>query len=382
MLTRLFLTASVLMVGCDMTPEYVTVEDVGGAMQLGRYNVVCKGLEMEEEKTRGYAAGQLGGLDLPVAQECLCEHGIDSEAGTFDAAILAGLGSTNRDDLLSCFITLLDAPNIQNKLELVVALARTNAPSARAKLQELVFDTSATADVRARAAGSLSGKGDADYETRLISVLNESGEGLGPVKAAVATILKTNESPEVTEALKGVATGEDNPPALRLSALNSLYKLDSAAHRDLVCSASLEDPSPEVRIAAVKLLHGPRKNKKGVAELACLKKKLFTKEEDGKVRQATLEALKASPRDDVGKILCDAIPWWVRTYVEDKHPDKMEGANIIEAQNTRDFENTEACLRKAWSAGGYTCHGRQYVAAWASDYIYFNPRVPKCPGDL
>ncbi|MEE2750307.1 MAG: hypothetical protein VX519_02670 [Myxococcota bacterium] len=382
MLTRLFLTASVLMAGCDMTPEYVTVEDVGGGMQLGRYNVVCKGLEMEEEKTRGYTAGQLGGLDLPIAQECLCEHGVNAEAGTFDAAILAGLGSTNRDDLLSCFIDLLDAPNIQNKLELVVALARTNAPTARARLQEMVFDTTASADVRARAAGSLSGKGDADYQARLISVLTETGEGLGPVKAAVATILKTNESPEVAEALRTVATGEENPAALRGSALTSLYKLDSAANRELVCTASIEDPSPEVRIAAIKLLHGPRKNKKGVAELACLKKKLFTQEDDGKVRQATLEALKASPRDDVGKILCDAIPWWVRTYVEDKHPDKMEGANIIEAQNTRDFENTESCLRKAWNAGGYTCHGRQYVAAWASDYIYFNPRVPKCPGDL
>ncbi len=378
----LFLPIALGLGACDMTPDYVSIEDVGGAMQLGRYNVVCKGLEMEEEETRSYAAGHLNGLELPEAQECVCEHGIDLEAGTFDAAILQGLGTTNRDEMVSCFLEGLDVPHMEKKLELVVALARTNAPSARARLQDLVFDSSADGELRARAAGSLSGQGGDDYQSKLIAVLKEDGENLGGVKSAVAMILKTNESPEVSDALLSVSTGEENPPALRSSALDSLYRIDFAAHQELVCTAALTDPAPEVRLAAVKLLHGPRKNQKGTGELNCLKKKILTEEEDGNVRQAVLDAIKASPRDEVGKVLCDATPWWVRTYVKDKHPDRMVGANILAAQNERDWENTEACLRKAYNAGGYTCHGTQYIAAWASDYIYFNPRVPKCPGDL
>ena len=357
----LFLPIALVLGACDMTPDFVSIEDVGGAMQLGRYNVVCKGLEMEDEETRGYAAGRLNGLELPQAQECVCKHGIDLEAGTFDPAILNGLGTTNRDEMVSCFLEGLDVPHMEKKLELVVALARTNAPSARTRLQELVFDPSAEGELRARAAGSLSGQGDGDYQAKLLGVLKEDGENLGAVKSAVAKILKTNESPEVSEALLSVSTGEENP---------------------LLCTAALSDPAPEVRLAAVKQFHGPRKNEKGTGELACLKKKITTEELDGNVRQAVLDAIKASPRDEVGKVLCNATPWWVRTYVKDKHPDRMVGANILAAQNERDWENTEACLRKAYNAGGYTCHGTQYIAAWASDYIYFNPRVPECPGDL
>ena len=47
LLSSLFLA----FVACDMTPDFVTIEDVGGAMQLGRYKVVCKGLQMEDEET-------------------------------------------------------------------------------------------------------------------------------------------------------------------------------------------------------------------------------------------------------------------------------------------------------------------------------------------
>jgi hypothetical protein len=377
-----FLPFALVLGACDMTPDFVSIEDVGGAMQLGRYSVVCKGLEMEDEETRAYAAGRLNGLELPEAQACVCKHGIDLEAGTFDAAILNGLGTTNRDDMLSCFLKGLDVPHMEKKLDLVVALARTNAPSARTRLQDLVFDSKAEGELRARAAGSLSGQGDGDYQAKLLGVLKEEGENLGEVKSAVAMILKTNDSPEVSVALLSVSTGEENPPALRSSALESLYRIDFAAHQELLCTAALSDPDPEVRLTAVKQFHGPRKNKKGTGELACLKKKITTEEKDGNVRQAVLDAIKASPRDEVGKVLCNATPWWVRTYVKDKHPDRMVGANIIAAQNERDWENTEACLRKAYNAGGYTCHGTQYIAAWASDYIYFNPRVPECPGDL
>jgi len=120
----LFLPIALVLGACDMTPDFVSIEDVGGAMQLGRYNVVCKGLEMEDEETRGYAAGRLNGLELPQAQECVCKHGIDLEAGTFDPAILNGLGTTNRDEMVSCFLEGLDVPHMEKKLELVVALAQ------------------------------------------------------------------------------------------------------------------------------------------------------------------------------------------------------------------------------------------------------------------
>ncbi len=375
LLVAVFLSST----GCDRTPSFVSTEDVGGAMTLGRYNVVCKGLLMEHEATRTYSASRLSEVSLPVAEECICEHGTDAEAGTWDAAILDGLGGTNRDELVSCFADMLSNPATPDKLRLVSLLTKTTAPVVSTTLLEFLKDPSQEAAARAKAASILSGQGDAAYVSSLVAIL--SSDDPPEVRAAVATILKTNESDEVGDALRAAASDPSSPALVKSAALASLDALDPSSSREAICTAMLEDPDAEVRLAAVKLFHAPRSTGKGNAELDCLKTKLMTEEENGDVRQAVLEALKASPNDRVGDMLCNAIPFWVRTYVEDVHPDRMTGVNIIDAQNTRDFENTLSCLRRAYNQSGYTCKGRQYIAAWATDYIEFNPRVQRCPGD-
>jgi len=82
----------------------------------------------------------------------------------------------------------------------------------------------------------------------------------------------------------------------------------------------------------------------------------------------------------VAKILCDAIPFWLRTYNKEDIPDKIPGTDIIGAQNDRDFENSYACLQKAYAkSSGYSCFAKMY-AGWWFRQVGGSAYVPKCPG--
>jgi hypothetical protein len=115
-------------------------------------------------------------------------------------------------------------------------------------------------------------------------------------------------------------------------------------------------------------------------EIECLRKRAMTEEKDIGVRTAILTTLKSSPSPGAAKILCDAIPFWLRTYNKEDIPDKVPGTDIIGAQNDRDFENSYACLQKAYAnSSGYSCFAKMY-AGWWFRQVGGSAYVPKCPG--
>ena len=107
----------------------------------------------------------------------------------------------------------------------------------------------------------------------------------------------------------------------------------------------------------------------------------MTFEPDAGVRDRLLEVLKSSPNDNAALVLCDAIPFWMRSYVDKDIPDKLPGTMIVKAQNDRDFKRSYECMQKAWrKSSGYSCFARLHVGLWFRTLGAKNIRVPECPG--
>jgi hypothetical protein len=172
------------------------------------------------------------------------------------------------------------------------------------------------------------------------------------------------------------AATEDADGAVRAAALVAVKSGGSHAAHKMVCTAMLEDPSPAVRAAAVRSFRGTKRN----SAIECLRARAFEEEESSDVRQAILDVLKSSPNDNAAKLLCDAIPFWMRTYVKDDIPDKIPGTMIVKAQNDRDWEQSYECFKRAYrQSSGYSCFARMHVGLWFRE-VGGKPYVPSCPG--
>ena len=362
-----------LVVACDFTPATVENSDIDNAVAMKRLNVVCKGLQMKDDDVRRYAAQRLEEFTEAEAHDCLCEAAIDEKNGRWDEAIMAGLKGTDRDDLVECFLPALDEPRNERRLELVVALDKIPAAASRDRLKSIALDVAEESEARKVAIRTLRGA-QGEVLDQLLDMLADDEDPV--VRAAVAEILKGQKDPEVADALVEAATS-DAEGTVRGRALLTLRQMGHPRSDAMACQAMMEDEDPEVRRQAVLSYRGVKRE----GPMKCLRKRMLTLEEDTGVRLALLDMMSRAPAEGVKPILCDAIPFWVRSYVTLAHPDTVPGTDIITAQNDRDSENSYECVRKAYGKrGGYTCKGKQYVAAWFR-VLGGNSHIPICPGD-
>jgi len=368
----------IALVGCDRTPAMVDVDDISANMVLQRYNVVCKGLEMRDAWTREYATKQLVTVrdeELPI--QCVCDFAIDEETGAWDESILKGLANSGRSDMAECFLPAMSDPRVENRAELITALVNTGASVMVEHMETIINDDNETAEMRAEVVASLGLCETPERKEMMTRLMLESDAP--QVRASIAERFICDESEEHIATMVGVATN-DTEGSVRAAAFKSLDRLDGTGSVDLLCDAMMNDESPEARRTAIELFRAPRNSRKGERETACLRRRALSEEESPSVREALLDSLGSSPRQDAADVLCEAIPFWVASYVEDTHPDRMVGTNIIFAQNERDYPNTPSCLRQAYAQRGrYTCKGTQYVAAWARE-VGQSVSVPDCDG--
>ena len=94
-----------LLAACDTTPTYVSTKDIDEAVMRSRWGVVCKGLEMKDDRTREYATERLVATRPDEAKECICTHITGSEG--WDPAIASGLKGSKNDEYVSSYILLL-----------------------------------------------------------------------------------------------------------------------------------------------------------------------------------------------------------------------------------------------------------------------------------
>ena len=361
--------ASLLLSACEVPPNFVENGDIDDAMARKQYKTVCVGLTMKDEDTRKYAAGKMKEITEPIAVECVCENIKDDTKG-WDKAVATGLRGTDRDDLAGCFTPLVEKPDLPDRMEAVVALGLIPATAARESLGRIAAETGATAEVRAAAISAIGG--DPSHTATLLGILSDDSDGA--VRAAAAKGLHGIKDEAVVEALHQ-ALEKDAEGTVRGEALLGLKKAGFEGIDDLLCKAMNEDESSEVRKRAISAYRGTKRKE----AIACLRARALTLEEDPAVRSTLLSVLKSSPKKDAKKVLCDAIPFWVRSYMKEDLPPKVPSADIIKAQNDRDWDNSYDCIGKAYRAGGYSCFGKLYVGHWFRQ-VGGSAYLPNCPG--
>jgi hypothetical protein len=368
----------IALTGCDRTPAMVDVGDISANMVLQRYNVVCKGLEMRDVWTREYATKQLVTVrDHELPTQCVCEFAIDEETGAWDESILRGLASSGRSDMAECFLPAMSDPRVENRAQLISALVATGASVMAQHMETIINDPAESAEMRAEVVESLALCETPDRKAMMTQLMLESDAP--QVRASIAERFICDESEAHIATMVAVAT-DDPDGSVRAAAFRALDRLDGVGSVDLLCEAMMTDESAEARRTAVELFRAPRNSVKGGRETVCLRRRALAEEESALVREAVLDSLGSSPRQDAADVLCEAIPFWVATYVDDVHPDRMVGTNIVSAQNERDYPNSPRCLRQAYAQRGrYTCKGAQYVAAWARE-LGQTVSVPNCDG--
>ncbi len=363
-----------LLASCVLAPTRVQEADIDQGLALGAYNVVCKGLEMEEDHIRSYATTKFHAVQDPEALECVCAH--IYRDGQWDLAVAQGLKASKRDDMVTCLADVLDDPGLDREVELVAALKNTGA---RIVPDRLYAYARRAKDPKARALAVSALIGTTEQE-RISFLLDSLANDAAPqVRSAAAQALSGQEGEQIQAALRR-ALAEDSDGAVRLQTLQMLNRARVEDRDELICSAIMDDPAPEVRITALGMYKGTKRE----PALACLKKRAFTPEEDGEVREKLLEILQSSMADEAAGILCDLVPYFLEHYAADDIIYKIPGMLVMEAQNERDWRSSLACAQKANAQRArYDCYGKQYIAHWVNELggKAWPPPCPKTDGD-
>jgi hypothetical protein len=359
-----------LLLACDIPPNHVETADIDNALARKHYKTMCVGLKMSDEQLRTHTTERLRTIieddGIAIAEACVCEN-IQHEHHGWDRAIAAGLSGKKGDGMVDCFAALVQDQGLPDRLEAINALAQIPAPVARQTLIDIA-SSSSPSEQRARAIMAIGA--NPDHRETMLTLLKDSDPD---VRAAAARALGDGaKDGAVKEALRVAIT--DAEATVRAAALQAIKKLAGAGADEAICGAMMNDPDPVVREAAVLSFKGTRRG----SAITCIRDRAFAAEESPAVREAVLTVLKSSPRDEAADVLCEAIPFWVKTYLKEDLPDRIPGTDIITAQNDRDWERSYECVTRAARAGGVSCYGRMYVGYWVNR-LGGTARIPACP---
>lgn len=360
-----------LLFACEVPPSSVEAADVDNALARKHYKTMCVGLKMSDESLRTYTVERLRTIvdddGIAIAEACVCEA-VPHEHHGWDRAVIAGLRGKKGDGMVDCFAELVKQPDLKDRQDAINALALIPAPIARSTLADIAVDTGASGDARARAIKAIGPV--ADFRGQMISLLKDPDAA---VRAAAAEALGEGEkNGDAKKALKDAVSDED--ALVRAAVLSALKKLSGVAADEMLCDAMMNDPDATVREAAVLSFKGTKRG----AAIKCIRDRAFAAEESSAVREAMLTVLKSSSSPDAAAILCDAIPFWVKTYLKEDIPDKIPGTDIVRAQNDRDWEKSYECVSRALRAGGASCYGKMYLGYWMNE-LGGTGYIPACP---
>lgn len=352
-------------------PRYVeSTEQIDSFLARGNYAYACVGLAMDDAYVRKYTAEALARYqNQPEVGACLCAEVYDKEAGSWDKVIAGALAESRFDAVASCLAAAVDDGRITDRAALVEALGNMLAPAAYDALEKVARQGS-DPELRAAAVKALrSSPPHADYLKLLLSTEKDD-----TVRAAAASALEGRDPAATREALLGAITS-DASPEVRKRAIEVLGKDTTVAGIDAVCKALTDDADPTVRAAAAAAFSGTMSQRAS----RCLIRKVQSTEDDGTVREAVLDAIWRSSREEVSDALCKEIGPYVRRYIKDKIGFDVPGGDIVRAQNNNHWESSYACVERALAQGGYSCYGRNYLAHWFNE-LGGKATPPLCPG--
>lgn len=348
----LFLLVPTLLAACEgREPAFVSKSDLDKAHASGDVRTLCVGLKMKEDETREYAASKLKDYKDDGAS-CLCDH--LTRDGTFDAAVFNGLARAKDDARVGCVATAFDDTALKDRAGMATAMMKIDAPAVHARLVTAA-NSDADPDVQAAALPALRGTKDPKEQQLLIDGLKRGGTWGANAAADLAGV------PAATDALRAaIQTGDAATKSAALLAYRSAKTEDWGA---VVCAA-LNDPDATVRVGAIAAANATR----NPTILGCMRDHLMAPEADAAVRLALLETLSKDAAPEAATALCDAIPYWVKTYVTDAAPQPKSVEDILYYQNDRDFEHSLDCAQAAFKQSGYSVCGKAYIGARLNEY--------------
>ncbi len=356
---------------CGPPDRLDTESQVDGYVARGDLRSACAGLNSRTDHVRIHTATRLGEYPQdPAASACLAEAAYDAEAGTWDEAVVKALDGSRHDGVAKALATALGDARITDRDVLAKAMGRLIAPSGFDALAALAKDPAQPEALRASAAAGLqSATAHGDLAASLLS-----DDPSVAVRQGAAAALAGRSDAAARDALIHAAT-KDPEAVVRKAAVDAMGEEPPAEQAKALCDLMLSDPDPGVRAAAILAFRAT----KSQARAVCLAKVVKQGDDDGSVREAVLEALKGSPTPASADVLCAQIGPWLRRYGKDKNVYEIPGADIVTAQNFRDFERSYECVVGAQKQGKFSCYARNYLAHWVND-LGGKATPPHCPG--
>jgi len=369
---RILVVSFLLALGaaCGVTP-LETEDRVDAYLSRGDVASACGGLLAREERVREHTAKRI--VEFPkdkAGRECLAKAVYDGDKGTWDATIASALSGARIEAPAAALAVALDDNRIQDKVAVAKALGAMMTKAGWTALLGVAEDPQRDEDLRAASvAGMVSSKRAVEVALPLLD-----HDPSDAVRAAAASALAKQTGSKARKALVKAAS-EDASGTVRREAIVAMGEDPDGTMAKALCEIMLEDEDPGVRAAAVRAFDSTLSQ----SHARCLAKKLEQGDDDGTVRQALLDALKGSPTPASAQALCGQIGTWLKRYGKGKNVYEIPGADIVTAQNFRDFDNSFDCVAKARRTSGLSCYARNYLAHWVND-LGFRATTPNSPG--
>lgn len=352
---------------CDAVPT--APQDIDVAIVNGDFEFACRGYGSEDLDLRGYAAAKLVESASPVVAACTCAALYDPTSGKVDLVVAGAAAPKGRADLAACLAPAIEDARV-DRVAAMDALARFKSAPAKDALVK-VADRAAEPTLRAAALAGLRYYDDAN--PTLITALQAAEP---EVRLAAATALERHVDQGAIVALDGLVAS-DASAEVRAAAATSLASVQTLDGDYGACKALIGDVDPVVRAAPLRVWQTQVARRPEVIE--CLEKKLGTPESDAAIRGAVIAHLKRAGTPEAGIATCRAIGPYTRANVTDAVPEEGSGDDLIGVQNALAWEQTLACVQKAYAQGGYSCPGRYWLAWWIVR-TGGHAVAPSCPG--
>ena len=363
-----------LVLACfETTPTEVTKEVITQAYIKKNVATLCIGLTMDDSELQSYATEKLRSLSGADVDACICTNIVDKD-GVLREGVAIGLHGESSTDRAECFSKVLTSPNIGRPVEAITLFSKMDAPIVRTRLSKIASDTSV--DGKQRAAALAIVAQDEEYIDAALQLTSDSDP---TVMAAAISALGAHTKSK--EARRVIAEQLENSNSLvRASAIAAFKRHVPTKADKALCKAMLEDPEAIVRKAAVEAL-----NKVNRPEAVhCLRELAMKEEPDAEVREVLITTLGSALGDaktPAYQALCDAIPFWLKTYVKDDVVDNLKGVHIVKEHNRVDWENSPKCVERAFNASsGYSCYAKMHIALWHNLTTGQDKKTPLCPG--
>jgi HEAT repeat protein len=367
-----FMLWSFLLACLDTTPTDVTKADITQAYIKKNTSTICVGLTMDDPALQSFATEKIRALGGPDATSCLCSNIVDAD-GMLREGVAIGMHGESNNERAECFSKVLTKPNIGMPIKAIQLFSKLEAPIVQTRLAKIAEDKSVDSKQRAAALEIV-----AQNEEYIDAALTLSSDSDPLVMAAAIKAMGWHTKSK--EARRTIAQNLANEHAeVRAAAIFSLKKHVPIKADSALCKALLGDPEPIVRKAAVEALFKIRRPE-GVR---CLRELAMKEEPSAEVRDALIKTLGSALGDakkPAYQALCDAIPFWLKTYVKDDVIDKLKGVHIVKEHNRVDWENSPKCVERAFKASsGYSCYAKMHIALWRNLTSGQAKKTPLCP---